>query len=98
MAYFDSPKNRALWDKELSSLRKERQERLEAPKHKQEEMRQKLEESKKAAVTPVFRARTSYKELLAEEARAIKARRSGNDLTKAVTHTHDKEQSLSMSM
>lgn len=29
MAYFDSPKNKALWEKELVSLRQERQSRID---------------------------------------------------------------------
>ena len=69
MGYFDSPKNRALWEIELRDLKREKQQRKlsgqDGPRAA----------SKEAGKTIPGRERTSYKELLAEEnaARGFKA-------------------------
>ncbi len=70
MAYFDSSKNRALWEIRLKELRAERAARAAG------EERGTTFREHQAAVNP-SRVRTSYKELLAEEAGAVKARRRG---------------------
>ena len=66
MAYFDSKKNRALWEIELQRLRKEKAERA-AGKIPQRLAR---EEKKYGHDRQVIR--TSYKELLREESQAMK--------------------------
>lgn len=63
MGYFDSPKNKALWNKELSRLRQEREARKrgepsESVETRKEQMRE-AEGPKKERVT--------YQQLLAEE-------------------------------
>lgn len=101
MAFFDSPKNRALWDKELAELRKEKEARANKNKHGAHEreeginnemashmsreagMANNMEEMSRnsfAATTP-FRERTSYKQLLAEEAASVRAARSDKSRT-----------------
>lgn len=63
MAYFDSTKNRALWEIELQSLRKRKADRAagrDLPKTAEAK-----ESAKRTGFEPV---RTSYKELLKEEA------------------------------
>lgn len=51
MAYFDSPKNRAMWEKEMARLRKERELRKKSeyaiPDERQENMEQAMEDTKK---------------------------------------------------
>lgn len=79
MAYFDSPKNRALWQKELNSLRKEKERRAEALKNgidlALEEMEAK-QEKKVEKTVDVVRERTSYKELLREEAMELRNKKT----------------------
>jgi len=70
MAYFDSSKNRALWEIRLKELRAERAAR-EAGEGRSTAFRE-----HQATATP-SRVRTSYKELLAEEASAAKTRKRG---------------------
>ena len=66
MAYFDSKKNRALWEIELQGLRKEKAERAagKIPNH------MRTTETKSDFSRGVVR--TSYKELLREESMASK--------------------------
>ena len=88
MGYFDSPKNRALWDIELKELKKEKQERqvhgAPAPGRAQAASRE----------ASVYRERTSYKELLAEEnaARGFSAPRGR---TRAMSMQQEKQRTLS---
>lgn len=63
MAYFDSKKNRALWEIELQALRKEKAERAAGKRP------EKLVTSNKEKDVVHNIIRTSYKELLIEEAR-----------------------------
>lgn len=82
MAYLDSPKNRALWTKELNDLKKRKAER------KKGEDKVFEENTKEAAADRTFsnslagayRIRTSYKELLREEQQSILARKN-KDIT-----------------
>ncbi|MBO5199416.1 MAG: hypothetical protein J6B85_13030 [Lachnospiraceae bacterium] len=70
MGYFDSPKNRAIWEIELKELKKEKQNRRLAG---EEGPRKTSVQAAKEEIPG--RERTSYKELLAEEnaARGFKA-------------------------
>lgn len=76
MAYFDSPKNRALWNKEMSILRQERQKRregVEFPRRPAEGLAQVVvpqagrQVSERQAAANPQRIRSSYEELAAEE-------------------------------
>lgn len=71
MAYFDSSKNRALWEIRLKELRAERAARASG-----EGKSQTFKERQPAAASPA-RVRMTYKELLAEEARSVQSRRRG---------------------
>lgn len=66
MAYFDSKKNRALWEIELQELRKEKAARAagKIPQH--------VRTTEKKSNLDMGAIRTSYKELLKEEAAASK--------------------------
>lgn len=64
MAYFDSSKNRALWEIELQSLRKARADRAVG---KESDIIQRREAKQRTGREPI---RMTYKELLKEEAAA----------------------------
>lgn len=90
MAYFDSPKNRALWDKELAELRKQKEARAKGTEKKENTAEQKSHQMD-AEVSHIhqmeagpIRERTSYKELLAEEAASIRDMKKEREMTKAV--------------
>lgn len=101
MAFFDSPKNRALWDKELAELRKEKEARARGSKHSAQEREadnnavnsmnreaaMNMEETVVKA-TP-YRERTSYKQLLAEEAASVRAARGERTRTVQKTKAHE---------
>ena len=80
MAYFDSAKNRALWNKEMAILREERQKRregVEFTRRPAEGLARTVipENSRKLSAAQVSanprRIRSSYEELAAEERAAI---------------------------
>ena len=73
MAYFDSPKNRAIWERELRGLRAEKERRAREG-YTPNETRSKAAQVKKEE-NP-FRRRTSLKELERQEQEARKARRA----------------------
>lgn len=78
MAYFDSPKNRALWDKELANLRKLKQERSNGVKPETSGTAidtDRVVEKSPIAVRSMAKERTSYKQLLLEEAASVKTAR-----------------------
>lgn len=93
MAYFDSAKNRALWEKEMAGLRKERARRAEIIKNGgslEPEKEQKpvgiVEETK------VMRERTSYAQLLKEEMQANNSKKpigKTKAMTKSLDHQKD---------
>ena len=70
MAYFDSPKNRALWEIELKKLREEKELRSQ---NKGADLTR-LKEERLQKQAEAVRKKTSYKELVKEEeaARGIK--------------------------
>ena len=73
MAYFDSPKNRAIWERELRGLRAEKERRAREG-YTPNEARSKAAQVKKEE-NP-FRRRTSLKELERQEQEARGARRA----------------------
>ena len=79
MSYFDSAKNRVMWQRELETLRKERQRRAEEgydPSQKQETLKNNFSN----------RVRISFAQLEKEEAEA-----SGKTLRSERTLHHQKE-------
>ena len=70
MAYFDSPKNRALWEIELKKLREEKEQRSQNKGADLTRLKEERLQKRENAV----RKKTSYKELVMEEeaARGIK--------------------------
>jgi hypothetical protein len=66
MGYFDSPKNRAMWNRELDTLRKERQARKDGVQPQPSAARE--------SAPKLERERVTYDQLLAEE-RAARQRR-----------------------
>ena len=88
MAYFDSPKNRALWEKELSTLRKMKEERQSGRVPAPTASREKTEMNMRN-LHNMHRVRTSYKELLAEETAEVRAHKSAGR-TKAVQKSAQK--------
>lgn len=74
MAYFDSPKNRAMWEREMVGLRAERERRANGDYSFQKANNEPSVSKEKSASIP-GRTRTSYNELLKEEAEASKAAR-----------------------
>ena len=73
MAYFDSPKNRAIWERELRGLRAEKERRARAG-YTPNEARSKAGQDKKGE--DPSRRRTSLKELERQEQEAREARRA----------------------
>jgi hypothetical protein len=85
MAYFDSPKNRALWNKELDQLRTLR----EARKNGLDD--ESVKRATRARSDPL-RERTNFNELMAEE-RAEK-RRSISPAKTSPTLSREREKSM----
>ncbi len=86
MAYFDSSKNRALWDIRLGELRKEKAARAAG----ETSGLRKAETHIKDAPNPT-RVRMTYKELLAEETKANEKKRPVRErtYTKTKEKTHE---------
>lgn len=72
MSYFDSPKNVAHWNKELRELKKRKELRKQGLDKPVSE-KQKEEEKRKESGPTSMRQRTSYQELLQEEAEAVRS-------------------------
>ncbi len=86
MAYFDSPKNRAMWEKELSGLRQEKQFRAENGYTKQNQVQKQKESS-----SP-YRVRITFAELLEREnMKNGKTQQGGRSRTKAVERSKEKQ-------
>lgn len=71
MAYFDSPKNKALWNKELNELKKQRELRAQGLENAATEKAVKHETKRAIQHEGPEREKISYKELLAEETASI---------------------------
>lgn len=69
MAHFDSPKNRAIWNKELNELREEREARAQG-----KVAIRKPEQAESTETGPTMRERISFEQLVEEE-RAVSGRR-----------------------
>ncbi len=89
MAYFDSPKNRALWEVELSKLREEKELRSTGKSSKAAKADlDSAGDLKKTADKPT-RVRTSYKELV-EEARQEHLAKHGGRAQKSLLHDRER--------
>lgn len=73
MSYFDSPKNRAIWERELRGLREEKERRAREGYHPQKEVSS-ASHQKQRDQNP-YRIRISLQELEQEEREAVRARR-----------------------
>ncbi len=85
MAYFDSPKNRALWEVELSRLRREKELRSRGLSSGPIQLRGAMETE--AAENPM-RIRTSYDELV-EEARLEHLAARNERVARALSYEKD---------
>lgn len=83
MAYFDSPKNRALWERELAGLKEEKRLRQSgiSPKGKPEMKKQ----EEVARVNTPYRTRTSFQELMKEETESL--RKSRSERSRSMEHS-----------
>lgn len=95
MSYFDDPKNKAAWDKELAALKKEKEARISrmaAAGEKQERsMHEPAFESERDISDTPTREKITYAQLLMEESMAIQAKKSTT-----AQRTLQKEASLEM--
>lgn len=89
MRYFDSPKNKAFWEKEMVGLRKKRAER-EAGGFPEQSSREQLHDRENSPV----RIRVTYEELLKMEAEALGTARE----QKRKRPVKEKEKSMERSM
>lgn len=93
MAYFDSPKNRALWEVELTRLREEKELRSTGKSSRGTKAEESMSADQKMAADKPTRVRTSYKELV-EEARLEHLAKTGKtpkSLTNANERTMQKD-------
>jgi len=92
MAYFDSSKNRALWEIRLKELRVERAAREAG------EGRGTAFKEHQPTATP-SRVRITYKELLAEEAKSVQSRKRGPapmERSRAKENTQERQREASL--
>ncbi len=93
MAYFDSPKNRALWEVELKKLREEKKLREMGRKSGAAVNTDPATARREKNTDTPHRIRTSYKELLEESRREHEAKHGGR---RQRTLDHSRERSKSM--
>lgn len=93
MAYFDSPKNRALWEVELKKLREEKKLREMGKKSGLAANTGPETSGKKKNTDTPYRIRTSYKELLEESRREHETKHGGR---RQRTLDNSRERSKSM--
>ena len=98
MAYFDSPKNRALWEKELAGLRKEKERRAKGGSLEEDikgenniDMPVTERSQQRNMENSSYREKTSYQELLKEEMEMINSKKKTKDMTLKVEKTKQKE-------
>ena len=89
MAYFDSAKNRALWEKEMVGLRKEKARRAEIIKNGGSIFAEE-EKAEKTVEKDVTRERTSYAKLLKEEMATMDKQKKPLQKTKVMERTKEK--------
>lgn len=90
MSYFDSPKNRALWEVELKKLREEKTLRSMGKGKGGASLDDSAEKSRNIQPDSPFRVRTSYKELV-EEARLERLAKQEAKAQKNLSRTHERE-------
>ena len=76
MAYFDSPKNKAIWEKELGYLKEEKQRRMSGGPANVKESEREVNTTQQS-LSSSHRVRTSFAELLKEETLSVQKGRSG---------------------
>ncbi len=89
MAYFDSPKNRALWEVELSKLREEKELRSTGKSSKTGSADKNASADLKKSADRPTRVRTSYKELV-EEARQEHLAKNGGREPKSFVYANER--------
>ncbi len=89
MAYFDSPKNRALWEVELTKLREEKELRSTGKSSKTMAADENVSGDLKKSGDLPTRVRTSYKELV-EEARQEHLAKHGGREPKSFVYANEK--------
>ncbi len=90
MSYFDSPKNRALWEVELKKLREEKTLRSMGKGRSGTNIEESAEKNRNIQPDSPFRIRTSYKELVEESRLERLAKREGK-VQKNLSRTHERE-------
>ena len=90
MAYFDSPKNRALWEVELKKLRDEKELRSTGKSSGEAPAERKASADRSVFTDLPTRIRTSYKELV-EEARQEHLAQHGGRAPREFVHTNEKQ-------
>lgn len=90
MAYFDSPKNRALWEVELKKLRDEKELRSTGKSSGAATAAKETAAGKGIMADRPTRIRTSYKELV-EEARQEHLAQHGGRAPRAFVHANEKQ-------
>ncbi|MCQ2517790.1 MAG: hypothetical protein MJ119_03425 [Lachnospiraceae bacterium] len=98
MAYFDSPKNRALWNKELNELRKQRELRAQGLDESLNRRMEEREAAKEVTMETAYRERTSYKELLAEETASIQNARKERVAEKKLEKTKESQKAAKVDL
>lgn len=89
MAYFDSPKNRALWEVELAKLREEKELRSTGKSSKITETEKETSANLNDFADRPTRVRTSYKELV-EEARQEHLAKHGGRAPKDFVYANER--------
>ncbi len=90
MSYFDSPKNRALWDVELKKLREEKTLRSMGKGKGSVSLDESEEKNRSIQADSPYRIRTSYKELV-EEARLERLAKQEDRAQRKLSRVHERE-------
>ena len=94
----DSPKNRALWNKELNELRKQRELRAQGLDESLNRRMEEREAAKEVTMETAYRERTSYKELLAEETASIQNARKERVAEKKLEKTKESQKAAKVDL
>ena len=90
MSYFDSPKNRALWEVELKKLREEKTLRSMGKGKGTSGLDTETDKSRNIQPDSPFRIRTSYKELV-EESRLERLAKQEAKAQRNLSRNHERE-------
>lgn len=90
MSYFDSPKNQAMWNRELSDLKKQKELRKQGLDPSVNKPQVEAERDKGMKAFSSKREKTSYQELLKEEAELTKQSRAARK-ERVTQKVHQKE-------